>query len=661
MIYLLVFLLVTTSVIMIPGRKASLVLTGTGIFIIAAASTWMSVLSLSGAQEPGLFMQVFFRENMANLVVCDKLSAFFILVINFTMITGFLYAAGYLKSYTGTKPRPWIKLHYLALLWLQASMIMVTLFRNGFWFLVVWEMMTLSSFILVIFDFDAKGTVRAGLSYLVQMHIGMLFILAALLLSSKGADTVSFDNLHAFFSNHPNCPLFILFFTGFGLKAGFFFLHTWLPDAHPAAPSHVSAIMSGVMIKLGIYGILRVATYLANDLAVIGAIVILISAVTGIFGVMMAILQHDIKKLLAYHSIENIGIIGLGIGLGIYGSGTGNIIMSAAGYAGALLHTLNHSLFKSLLFYSSGSVISRLHTRNVEKLGGLMKLMPYTGWAFLIGAMAISGLPPLNGFISEFLIYTSLFNGISSPGFYSLIIIFTGLLSLVLIGGLALLCFTKAFGIVFLGQARTDYSPVPTEVENIMLLAKFLPSILIVLIGILPVLIIRPLLSLTGSVFSLPGEIPADLFYRPFSYISLSAGILAALLAGLLAVRYLVTSRKKTLAAPTWGCGYTAVDARQQYTASSFTQEYASLTKPLIKTGFTDIKYDDEEIFPPEKDFHTHSDDPVRSRIIYRAADFVVRMLRKAAIFQTGRLQQYILYLLLFLLLIFLLTFLKII
>ena len=376
---------------------------------------------------------------------------------------------------------------------------------------------------------------------------------------------------------------------------------------------------------------------------------------------MMAILQHDIKKLLAYHSIENIGIIGLGIGLGIYGTATGNTVMSAAGYAGALLHTLNHSVFKSLLFYSAGSVIYRIHTQNIEKMGGIMKLMPATAWAFLIGSVAITGLPPLNGFISEFLIYTSIFNGIANPEFYSLIIIFVAMLSLVLIGGLALLCFTKVFSIVFLGQPRSDYKESPAEVGSIMLLAKLLPVILIIVIGVLPVLIIKPLTLLTTSIFSLSEAIPSDTFFEPMLY--LSAGALTLLLmAGLIMlVRKVSVKRKRIISGPTWGCGYTAVNAKQQYTATSFIQEYASLSKPIIRTGYSSISYGDEELFPGKRDFHTSSDDVIRSKLINRPADFIVNLLRRAAVFQTGRLQHYVLYALLFLLVIFLLTFLKII
>jgi hydrogenase-4 component B len=661
MIYLLIFLFVTAFCIMMPGRKMALILTGITIFLITVFSSLIAFNSLINASGENGYLVTFVHEYISKLIVCDKLSAFFILIINFTTVSGFLYSTGYLKPYLNNKPSAWIKLHYLALVWLHTSMIMVPLFRNGFYFLMVWEIMTISSFILVIFDFDVKGTLKAGLSYLLQMHVGMIFILGALIVSSSGFKSLTFDNLNFFFLNNSNWPVFLLFFVGFGLKAGFFLLHTWLPEAHPAAPSHVSGIMSGVMIKLGIYGILRVTTYLVSDFAAIGASVIFLSAITGLYGVMMAILQHDLKKLLAYHSIENIGIIGMGIGLGIYGNSIGNVMLSAAGYAGALLHTLNHSLFKSLLFYSSGSVISQVHTRNIERMGGLMRFMPLTGWAFLIGSVAIIGLPPLNGFVSEFLIYTSLFTGIGNPQFYPLIVILIAMISLVLIGGLALLCFTKVFSVVFLGQPRTDYPGKPVESKKVMLAAKLLPVVPIIFIGFLPFIIIKPLMSLTGSIFPFTSTLPADTYFQPMKFISIAAISLLSLSVIVVIIRSIVVSRKKILTGPTWGCGYSAVDAKQQYTATSFIQEYSSLTNPTIKTGYSNINYSDDELFPGKREFHTHSDDFVRSRLIFKPADFIINILRRAAIFQTGRLQHYILYLLLFLLLIFLLTFLKLI
>ena len=660
MLYLFVFLLFTSIVLLLPGRKTSQILAGLIIGVLIIASSWLGLQVLTG-NVTSIATEGWNQYLFHGSITCDRLSALFLLILNFTVGSGFLYSIGYLKPYIRKTTNLWTKLHYLALVWLHMSMILVVLFRGGFNFLIVWEIMTLSSFLLVIFDFDKKGTLQAGISYLVQMHIGMLFILFAFLISSKGFDEITFDNLSSYFGSNPNWPVFLLFFTGFGLKSGFILLHTWLPEAHPAAPSHVSGIMSGVMIKLGIYGILRVTTYLQQDLYIIGAGMIIISSLTGLYGVMMAIFQHDVKKLLAYHSIENIGIIGLGIGLGIYGKATGNSLISVTGFAGAVLHTINHSLFKSLLFYSAGSVINRIHTRDVEKMGGLMRYMPYTGIAFLIGSVAICGLPPLNGFVSEFLIYFSFFGGIGNPEFYQLLIFVLGMLSLVLIGGLAIFCFTKVFSVMFLGQPRTEFETVPEEVGKGMLLAKLLPVIPIVLIGFAPFLIIPRLAVMSHDLFCPGFTFDPAIIANPARYISLMSGMMVGLIVILVLLRKIAVRKKPVMRGPTWGCGYVAVDSKQQYTATSFVQEYASLIRPVIKNGASHVTYSEDEIFPGERDFHSSSSDFFRSRIISRSANFLVNIFRKMAVLQTGRLQHYVLFALLFLVLIFALTFLKLI
>jgi len=401
--------------------------------------------------------------------------------------------------------------------------------------------------------------------------------------------------------------------------------------------------------------------YLQSDMYYIGIVLILYSAATGLFGVMMAIFQHDIKKLLAYHSIENIGIIGIGIGLGIFGNATGNTLISVAGYTGAILHTLNHSLFKSLLFYSAGSVIQQLHTMNIEKMGGVMKFMPYTALSFLIGSIAISGLPPFNGFVSEYLVYFSLFTGIGSLGFYPLLIFTIAMVSLVLIGGLAIFCFTKVFSIMFLGQPRTTLPEHASEASGVMLSAKLLPVILIVFIGVVPALTVGPFTGIVSDLFSRGTMFNPEPIMTPVKYLSLAAVIMAGTGLTIWLIRKLFEIRRKPVQGPTWGCGYTAVNSRQQYTATSFIQEYAGLIRPVIKNGASNITYKQEEIFPQERDFHTSSSDFFRSKIIMRPANYIVNMLRKAAVMQTGKLQHYVLYALMFMVLIFLLTVLKII
>ena len=432
---------------------------------VALTSAWSYVVLSGGTGTLEIPLLPWVIKNGLILKI-DRLSAFFIAVVNFTVLTGFLYARGYLRPYYSTKNSLRFSIHYFAYLWLYLSMIMVVVIRDGLPFLIVWEIMALSSFLLVIFDAEDTSILKTGISYLIQMHVGMFFILIAFLIAGRETGQMSFDALNTYFSRNSSLLLFILFFTGFGIKAGFIPLHTWLPQAHPAAPSHVSGVMSGVMIKMGIYGILRVLMSVQDNLLLIGIIILAVSLVSGILGVMMAIVQHDLKRLLAYHSIENIGIIGIGIGLGTIGLATDNTILSLLGFSGGLLHVLNHSLFKSLLFFNAGSVYQVTHTRNIEHLGGLMKKMPYTASLFLIGSLAICGLPPFNGFISEYLIYTGMFKSLSAANLNQSILILGSVVGLTLIGGLAIFCFTKAFGIVFLGEPRSEEAKVAGDVDR---------------------------------------------------------------------------------------------------------------------------------------------------------------------------------------------------
>jgi len=290
--------------------------------------------------------------------------------------------------------------------------LLVVVARNGVLFLMSWELMSLASFFLVTLEDEKESVRRAGWIYLIAMHLGTAFLLAMFLLLGQNAASLDFERLST--AAAPSGVFFLLAVIGFGTKAGFIPMHVWLPEAHPAAPSHVSAVMSGVMIKTGIYGLLRILTLLGPPAAWWGWTLVAIGIVSGILGVLYALAQHDLKRLLAYHSVENIGIIALGLGIGVLGISYSNPMMAALGFTGGLLHVVNHALFKSLLFLGAGSVLHATGTGELDRLGGLLKRMPVTGTTFLIGAVAISGLPPLNGFVSEFLIYLGVIAGLGS-------------------------------------------------------------------------------------------------------------------------------------------------------------------------------------------------------------------------------------------------------
>ncbi len=591
------------------------------------------------------------------VLTLDSLSAFFVIVINITVLTGFFYARAYLAPYRQRIHALRFSIHFFSFFWLWLSMLMVVMLRDGLAFLVAWEIMALSSFFLVIFEAEDRKIMKTGISYLIQMHIGMFFILIAFLLVYKATGRLSFDALAEYFTGQRNLPLFLLFFVGFAIKAGFIPLHTWLPEAHPAAPSHVSGVMSGVMIKMGIYGIMRVLASMQSDLLETGIIIMVISLMSGVGGIMMALVQSDLKRMLAYSTIENIGIIGIGLGLGATGQAIGNQSLALLGFAGALLHVFNHSLFKSLLFFNAGSVYHTTHTRNMEMTGGLMKKMPWTAMMFLTGSLAICGLPPFNGFISEYLIYMGMFYSLSDATLFISLLMIVALLGLSLIGGLALFAFTRAFGTVFLGEARTGEMKQAAEAAPGMIIPQIFTVGLILLVGLGSSAVVKPVFNNVVVTWGLKGmPMVTGALSHNLSQISLAGGVFVITLGALLLYRRYHLGRRVVEAGPTWGCGYTAITPRQQYTANSFSGNYSLLAKPVLRTGKVIDLPGENEIFPRQREFFTRNHDLFKLYLIDWPANRLSGLLKKIAVMQTGQIRHYILYAFLFMLLVLLLS-----
>jgi formate hydrogenlyase subunit 3/multisubunit Na+/H+ antiporter MnhD subunit len=617
---------------------------------------------ISGNEYVSELISNFYFEPLT--IKIDKLSALFILVINFTALSSYIYAKNYLAPYLSKKTSFSFLLHYFNFFMLNLAMLLVVMIKDAYGFLIAWELMSLSSFILVIFESEKPEIIKAGIKYIVQMHIGYLFIVAGFVFVFKETGSFNFEGINSivfnadYFLGLSNTELiFLLFFIGFGTKAGFFPFHAWLPHAHPAAPSHVSGLMSGVMIKMGIYGIIRVLFNLPEITLNIGIFMLLISIITGLFGVSFAIVQHDLKKLLAYHSIENIGIIGIGIGVGILGEVYHQPIVAVLGWTGALLHIVNHSLFKSLLFFSAGSIYTKTHTRDINSLGGLIKKMPYTAAAFLIGAIAISGIPPFNGFISEFIIYNGLFSGFKDIGLELPMLMLFGVLGLALIGGLALFCFTKAFGMLFLGTARTPAAENAEEVSSSMLSAKLLPVLLIIGIGLVPFYLYQFITNIIQERFPTI-EFQNLSISTSFYSISLVSGILLFGIVFIYIVRKVVLKRNSVRYGPTWGCGYAyANPITNQYTATSFAANFKRIGNPIFLDKSDGIGYDETEIFPKKRPYKTHIEDVIEHKLIMPIANTLIVWMKKLAILQTGKIQDYILYPLIFIILIAFLTF----
>jgi hydrogenase-4 component B len=628
------------------------VITVTTVIAIAIVSSIPALSSLNGNNYEYLFNGSQVTGNIP--VRIDALSGWFMIVINFTFITGAVYGFHYMKAYRSQSAN--LSLHCISFILVQASLIGICTIQNMIAFLITWEIMALSSFIMVIFEHHKQETLNAGINFLIQSHICIMFLTLGFIWVAHQMHTYDFAAIAVFASIHSlpvGVALFLCFFVGFAIKAGFVPFHTWLPYAHPAAPSHVSGVMSGVIIKIGIYGIMRMLLLIKSDYLVIGYIILFISIVSGIYGVMMAIIQHNLKKLLAYHSIENIGIIGIGIGLGCIGLGKANDTLIFLGFAGALLHILNHSLFKSILFYAAGNVYQATHTIDIEKLGGLGKRMPHTTLLFLIAALAICGLPPFNGFISEFLIYSGMFNNLQGPDKTSVSYIVSSIFGLALIGGLAMLCFTKAFGTVFLGTSRHHFHHTIEEAGIGKLIPMYAGIFFIVIIGIFPKAFI---LSLTQ---------PVKLFTQitnsnsPLQNISVTetvsmTGICSAgflVLTGFIyLLRRQLTKNKPQQQNTTWVCGYVAPTAKMQYTASSFIRAYRKLAEPIF--SIHKKKKEVEGIFPTKGLHETHPYDKIEEWLIDFPLQRLKKFLNRFIFLQNGNLQFYILYGVIFIILI---------
>jgi len=591
----------------------------------------------------------------------DGLSAWFILIIDIVTLTGVIYGTGYVKAYKNSNISS--TFHWSLFLLFQSSMLWVCMVQNSIAFIFSWEIMSLSSLFLVLFDHENPKVVKAGINYLVQMHLSVAILTVAFIWVYFETGTFDFKGIPVFFGANNNVWLFLLFFIGFGFKAGFLGLHTWLPHAHPAAPSHVSGVMSGVIVKMGIFGILRMISFLQADYLLLGQIILGLSVLTGLFGIINAAIQRDFKRMLAYCTIENIGIIGIGIGLGLIGIGNGQVILCFFGFGGALLHVLNHSLFKSLLFFSAGSVFRQTHTRDIDSLGGLIKKMPKTAVIFIIGAIAIAGLPPLNGFVSEFLIYCGMLKGFTSAGFAQTLLLVLSFAGLSLIGGISVLTFTKTIGIMFLGSPRKELEHEPKEVPLQMLLPQYFTIVIMLAIAIVPSFFIR----LTGNIVSSTFGVNTDIAVNGLkSYLSVLSNIsifsisFLALLLLVYLVRKFATKKNKATYEATWGCGYSAPNSKMQYTGKSFSKMLGKLTGFVVMENKKFDKFEQNEIFPDTRTYKSDYSDLVEDKIINPSSQILKKIINKFQFFQNGRIQTYVIYGLIFIVVIFLGTILNI-
>jgi hydrogenase-4 component B len=512
----------------------------------------------------------------------DPLSAWFLLPVLGVGTCAGVFGVGYLDPERGHRSVAGTHALFAVLL---VALTGVVAAQSVVPFLAAWEVMALSAYLLVMHDHEQAEVRRAGLIYIVLTHLSTLALIGMFAALSVNATGHSFMEL-GLGNRGPGTARTValaLALVGFGLKAGAVPLHFWLPGAHAAAPSHVSAVLSGVMLKVGIYGLLRVLYLVGAVPAWFGWTLLGLGLLSGVLGVVWALAQHELKRLLAYHSVENIGIILMGMGVGVLGVAYGQPAVALLGFAGALLHSLNHALFKSLLFLGAGTVLRAGGTRLIDRLGGLGRELPWTAVAFGVGAVAIVGLPPLNGFVSEWVVFRSLLAaGAARDGIRYAVV---GAAGLGLIGGLALACFTKVTGAMFLGQRRSPTAGLPParDPPPVMLGPMLGLAGACVVIGLLPIVALRPAgLIAMGLSPGLPGAEPGNGGWDAdaLRISALGFGLVAALALGAVHRRVRSGVRRARLA-PTWGCAFPAVTPRMQYTASSYATPILSAFGPV--------------------------------------------------------------------------------
>lgn len=577
------------------------------------------------------------------IVAADVLSAYFLALIFLIGGVGAVYGLGYwpAKNHIETSRR-------VCLFWgtMVAGMALLVLARHAMAFLLGWEIMAFSAFLLIATEDQEQPVRQAAWLYLISTHVGTLslFAMFVLLRQVTGSwelvpirvDQAGLGLLSA---------IFFLALIGFGLKAGLMPLHFWLPSAHASAPSHVSALMSGVVIKMGVYGLVRFTGFMPEPPLIWGGILFILGAVSGVLGVVLALAQKDLKRLLAYSSVENVGIIAMGLGLALAGRSLNRPTWVVLGLGGALLHVWNHGLFKPLLFLSCGSVVHATGTREIDRLGGLARAMPWTAGLFFVGALAICAFPALNGFVGELLIYLGLFATVGSDGGAAWLGAAVGAPVLALIGALAVACFVKFYGVVFLGRPRSSATDGAHEAPRSMLAPMVLLAGGCVTIGVAPILV-TPVLDACLAVWtgSHIAGLPRVATLAPLTELS-AVGVALLVITGLVLVWVRRSVRIAGVeSAPTWGCGYAQPNVRMQYTGSSFTQFLVHLMSRLIKPIRRRPHLPEPFCGPSE--FNSQVDDGVLDRRIVPALRRIDRWMKPLHYIQHGLTQHYVLYIL---------------
>ena len=578
-------------------------------------------------------------------VQIDTLSAFFLLPVFLLTPLAAIYGAGYMRAFRDRKS---IRAHWFFFNVFILGMVLVLIARHALLFMVAWEVMSLSAYFLVTFEHEKREVRPAGWIYLIATHIGAAFLLAFFLLLGRYAGSLDFDRFMpvAGLPASVGAVLFLLALVGFGTKAGLVPFHIWLPEAHPAAPSHVSALMSAVMIKVGIYGILRTLMFLGPPAGWWGPVLVVVGVCGALLGVALALFQRDIKRVLAYSSVENIGLITLALGIGLWGLHRGDQAVAVLSLAGGMLHVWNHALMKGLLFMGAGSLLHGTGTRDMEAMGGLLSRMPRTGMTVMLGALAIAAIPPLNGFVSEWLIYMSLLKGglvFSGMGRIGLLLI-VGVVALV--GGMAMICFVRLVGITLLGTARSEAARDAHEAGGAMTVPLGVLAGCCLVAAVFPRTVIAVFARTVGDVFAIAPDVflaTLDMPGSPLPVVGLMNLVIWVVL-GMVAVLLALSLRpRRRASAETWGCGYPAATARIQYTGQSMSELIVSRVFPPPLRPTCRIVAP-EGIFPSGGKMTTAYPDTL-SRVLYQPFfEWIMNRITRLRWVQQGRVEFYMFY-----------------
>ncbi|OPY34449.1 MAG: F(420)H(2) dehydrogenase subunit L [Methanomassiliicoccales archaeon PtaU1.Bin124] len=628
------------------------------VFISASAGAWLAIdVILNGPVQLGVSLATFFGDWTVSL---DQIGGYFLLMVCMIMACVAVYSLGYLKEYDG-KYDAGLMGGLLCLFFL--SLVLVISSNNIIFFLISWELMSVLSFLLVMYEGRKEGVAPAGLLYLIMTHVGTAFITVSFLLMANYTGSYAFSDIAAGWASIPmdvRSVCFVFLLIGFGTKAGMVPVHIWLPAAHPAAPSNISALMSGVMVKMALIMMVRsFFLYLGPVQTWWGLAILLIGSISALVGVLNALKETDIKSTLAYSTVENMGIIFIGLGASLIFDSYGLTAFAALALIATLFHALNHAVFKALLFLGAGSVLHATHTRNMEAMGGLAKRMPYTSAAVLIGLLSMAAIPPLGGFVSEWLLFQSLLLSANIPDILIKIIIPVSIALLALTGALAATMAVRFFGTVFLARPRSERAEDAHESPRSMLIGMGFLAIMCFVLGLASFAILPYIDNVSASVLgvSITSQLVDGIFVSPISsdFSTMAPLLIAVLAIGILGLTWgmvrMYGGKQVVRETDTWDCG-TPLGPRNEYTGTAFSSPLVRIFSPIyrsqteIRTEFTASPYVKKRIT-----YGLRFTD-IFEKYFYRPlVRFITAVSKRLAVIQTGSIQAYLAYIFIMLLL----------